>query len=195
MIKEHYKLIIPVKPDSINQVCTYGKKGGDILKLKHKWEKIAIGYIKRARVEMVLPEEFHGKIGVHFKLFFEQRRERDGDNYTLMCKGILDAFVKDGMIIDDNHKYVDDNGRRMKIDKDRPRVEVHITEKVDDNKFVSISDYASSKTQSHSKNKSEQCRADGNIRIQGSIGNLADQISEAVDAPKSLEATTTSNNG
>lgn len=136
MIKNYLKFVVPVRPDSINKVCQYGKKGGDVIQMKHKWEKIARIYIRRAIVDGELPEYFDGKIGVHFKLFFELERQRDGDNYTLMCKGILDAFVKEGMIEDDNYTHVDDNGRRFAIDKDQSRVEVHIVEKVEEDKSI-----------------------------------------------------------
>jgi len=153
MEKNFYKFVIPVKPDSINKVCQFGKTGGDIIKMKHKWEKIAMTYIARARDSGDLPESFFGKIGVHFKLFFEYERQRDGDNYALMCKGILDAFVKSQMIEDDNYTHVDDNGRRFEIDKDQSRVEVHITEKLHGNNIVQIN-YAPGKAQLNNKYRS-----------------------------------------
>jgi len=136
--KNYYKLIIPVNPDSINKVVKYGKKDGDVVVLKRKWEHLGISYIRRAIDDRTLPEKFNGRIGVHFKLIFETERERDGDNYTLMCKGILDAFVLEKMIKDDNYKFVDDNGRRFRVDKERPSVEVYITETITDRDVVSI---------------------------------------------------------
>jgi len=139
--KNYYKLIIPVKPDSINRVVKYGKKEGDIVHLKRKWEKITMRYIERFIVDNELPLKFKGIIGVHFKLFFETRRERDGDNYSLMCKGILDAFVALSLLPDDNYNYVEDNGRRLVVDPERPRVEIYITEKVPKDKIVSLKDY------------------------------------------------------
>lgn len=153
VIKNFYKLVIPKSPDSINKVVKYGKKEGDVVVLKHKWERFAQLYIRKARDEGILPDHFQGKIGVHFKLYFETQRERDGDNYNLMCKGILDAFVKENMIFDDNHIFVDDNGRRIKVDPDRPRAEVHIIEKVDPNRVVEIN-YGEQKSNTNS-NRSE----------------------------------------
>ena len=67
-----------------------------------------------------------------------KHKERDGDNYTLMCKGILDAFVQMGMIKDDNFNYVDDNGRRFDVDNERPRVEIYVTETILNSQIVSI---------------------------------------------------------
>jgi len=140
-LKNHYKITIPVRPDSINRVVKYGKKEGDIVHLKRKWEKITMRYIDEALLNQELPKKFKGIIGVHFKLYFETMRERDGDNYSLMCKGILDAFVALNLIRDDNFHYVEDNGRRLEIDAERPRVDVYITEKVPDDQIVSIKDY------------------------------------------------------
>jgi len=136
--KNHYKFVIPKNPDSINKVVKYGKKNGDVVGLKRKWEKLALIYLRKARDDGDLPEKFVGKIGVHFKLIFETERERDGDNYTLMCKGVLDAFVMERMIRDDNYKYVDDNGRRFQVEGDRGRVEMYITETITDRDVVSI---------------------------------------------------------
>lgn len=136
--KNYYKIIIPKNPDSINKVVKYGKRSGDVVVLKRKWEELAMIYIKKAQDEDELPEKFLGKIGIHFKLIFETQRERDGDNYTLMCKGILDAFVQMGMIKDDNFNYVDDNGRRFDVDNERPRVEIYITETILNSQIVSI---------------------------------------------------------
>lgn len=136
--KNNYKIVIPKNPDSINKVVKYGKKSGDVVVLKRKWEELAMIYIKKNQDEGELPEKFLGKIGIHFKLIFETQRERDGDNYTLMCKGILDAFVQMGMVRDDNHNFVDDNGRRFEVDNERPRVEIYITETILNSQIVSI---------------------------------------------------------
>jgi len=134
----HFKIVIPFSPDSINRVITYGKKEGDIVVLKHKWQKLAHLAIDTALEDGNLPPKFKGKIGVLFKCYFEYHRNRDGDNYTAMCKGIIDALVQKRMIKDDNSEYVDDNGRRLLVDDDRPRVEVFITERIPGNELVSL---------------------------------------------------------
>jgi Holliday junction resolvase RusA-like endonuclease len=139
----NYKLVIPYSPDSINKVVTYGKKEGDIVVLKHKWQKIAHTLIEQAISNEELPTRFKGRIAVKFKLYFTTHRGRDGDNYAAMCKGILDAFVQKNMIKDDNSKYVDDDGRRLRVDTDRPRAEVYIKEMIKDDSLISISPYAS----------------------------------------------------
>lgn len=131
MRKINYKITIPGQPDSINQVTSYGKNEGDLMHIKKKWEKIAFVQLQEELTEDRLPIKFRGVIGLHFKLYFELNRRRDDDNYTLMCKGILDAFVKMGMIEDDSNEFVQDNGRRLIIDPERPRVVVYITEKLE----------------------------------------------------------------
>jgi len=138
MEKNKYKIIIPVSPDSINKVATYGKKEGDVVVLKHKWQKLAYTILEEKINAGDLPNKFKGKIGVFFKLFFETSRQRDGDNYEAMCKGVIDALVYLKMIKDDNTEFVDDDGRRLRVEKDRPRVEVVITEKIKDEDLISI---------------------------------------------------------
>ena len=139
----NYKLVIPYSPDSINKVVTYGKKEGDIVVLKHKWQKLAHTLIEQAIARDELPSRFKGRIAVRFNLYFQTHRGRDGDNYAAMCKGILDAFVQKNMIKDDNSNYVDDDGRRLRVDTDRPRAEVFIKEKIKDDSLISIAPYAS----------------------------------------------------
>jgi len=194
MEKIFHKFLIPVKPDSINKVCSYGKKDGDVMNMKLKWEKIARNYLRRAIAANELPIKFEGKIGVHFKLFFELERERDGDNYTLMCKGILDAFVKEGMIPDDNYKYVDDNGRRINIDRDQSRVEVHIIEKIKGGNFININ-YGQQRTIQGGQLGTSiigQCEDRGSER---SAEGLADQTGQYSDASESAPAEQAHNDG
>ena len=136
-----YKLLIPVSPDSINKVMQFGRKESDITQLKKKWERIAITFIEEAQADGDLPARFNGRISVFFKLYFAMARNRDGDNYEAMCKGITDALVVKRLVLDDNSKVIDDDGRRLRIDPDRPRVEVLIKEKLPDGSLVEIDNY------------------------------------------------------
>lgn len=136
-----YKITVPYSPESINKVITYGKKEGDIVSLKHKWQKISHTIVEQAIIDGNLPARFKGKIGVFFKLYFATNRDRDGDNYEAMCKGITDAFVQKRLVPDDNSRYIDDDGRRLRVDAERPRVDVYITEKIKDNSLVNITPY------------------------------------------------------
>lgn len=135
---ESYKLLIPASPDSINKVITYGKREGDIVVLKHKWQKIAHAYIDEALNSGELPDKFKGRVSFFFKLYFETERARDSDNYEAMCKGIIDAFVQKRLIKDDNSYLVDDDGRRLRVDRERPRVEVYIKDKISGKSLVEI---------------------------------------------------------
>lgn len=150
----NYKLVIPYAPDSINQVVTYGKKEGDILSLKHKWQKVTHTIVDQALWDGGLPSKFKGRISVFFKLYFKTERQRDGDNYAAMCKGIIDAFVQKRLIVDDNSEYVDDDGRRLRIDPERPRVEVYIREKIPGNELIKIKPYE----QYHTENDNPEDR-------------------------------------
>lgn len=119
----------------------FGRKEADITQLKKKWERIAITFIEEAQINGELPDRFHGKISVFFKLYFSMVRNRDGDNYEAMCKGITDALVVKRLVLDDNSNIIDDDGRRLRIDPERPRVEVLIKEKLPDGSLVSIDNY------------------------------------------------------
>lgn len=149
----NYHLLIPVSPDSINTVIMFGKREGDIVILKHKWQKLACLYIEEAIVNGFLPSKFKGRIAVKFKLYFETIRARDGDNYEAMCKGIIDALVVKRLIKDDNASFVDDDGRRLRVDKERPRVELFIREMIKDNLLVTIKEYGNSKLGNNSGRK------------------------------------------
>jgi len=106
-----YKLIIPVSPDSINTIVSYGKTEMDIVNLKKKWERTATIFIRQMINEKEFPNKLIGKVAFFFKLYFSTKRTRDGDNYEAMCKGTIDAFVKLRIIPDDNSEIVDDDGR------------------------------------------------------------------------------------
>ena len=195
MKKNLYKFVIPVKPDSINKVCQYGKKDGDLVKMKHKWEDIARIYIRKAKDDQTLPEHFNGKIGIHFKLFFELERQRDGDNYTLMCKGILDAFVMEKMIEDDNYTHVVDIGRRFEIDRDRSRVEVHITEKVEGINSLNEIYGKPRKIQRDGDKHSALLGCHNYLRNEGNLDRLATKNGADSNASESAEASSHTNDG
>ena len=137
----NYKIVVPYAPESINKVIGYGKSEGDIVVLKHKWQRLASIILEQAIVESKLPSKFKGRIGVFFILYFKTDRGRDGDNYSAMCKGIIDAMVRKNMIPDDNYNYVDDDGRRLRIDPERPRAEVYIKEKIKGSDLITIKPY------------------------------------------------------
>jgi Holliday junction resolvase RusA-like endonuclease len=122
-------LVLSTRPDSINDVVQYGRKRADLVSLKKKWQQITEGQLLYDLATNNIPEHFDCKVGFFFKFYFELNRRRDADNYFLMCKGIIDAIVNTGIIDDDDYRYVDFDGIRIYTDRERPRLEVHITEK------------------------------------------------------------------
>lgn len=128
-----YDIVIPVPPNSINEIVSFGSQFSDIRSLKKKWEKIAMHYLQELIDTEYLPEYFTGIIGVRFFIYFEKYRKRDGDNYYLMCKGIIDSMVELGLVEDDNSEIVKFDGIRCYVDKERPRVVVKIIEYLNKN--------------------------------------------------------------
>ena len=61
-------------------------------------------------------------------IYFHSRRKRDMDNFFPIYKPILDGLKQAGVIEDDNSKAIDLQMPIFDYDKDKPRVEVEITE-------------------------------------------------------------------
>lgn len=128
METNEYNVIIPVSPNSINEIVSFGSQFSDIRSLKKKWEDLSAVYFQELIDEQRLPEYFTGVIGVRFFIYFEKHRRRDEDNYYLMCKGIIDCMVNLGLVEDDNSLIVKFDGIRCYVDRDRPRIVISIIE-------------------------------------------------------------------
>ncbi|AYD83953.1 RusA-like resolvase [Gordonia phage Getalong] len=55
-------------------------------------------------------------------------RRRDSDALGPMLKASLDALVKCGVLVDDDHRHVTSTSMAIALDRDRPRIELHIEE-------------------------------------------------------------------
>ena len=131
-----YTLIIPYGPDSLNQ--HYFGTRQEMMDLKLRWEQRTITVLEQATAERLIPYRFTGTAEFFFRLYFENPRNRDLDNYFLIVKGIMDAFVTTAIVKDDNYRYVLQNGMRIFLDPERPRIELDITHRYDDRDYVSI---------------------------------------------------------
>ena len=132
MHNNNYRIIIPIRPDSINEITQYGKTNADLVAFKKKWEKLSLPYLNQCIDTGELPERFKGKVYIRFHLYFTLNRRRDEDNYTLMTKGIIDALVYLRILKDDSTEYLGNDGTRIHTEPndDRPRVEMEITEEI-----------------------------------------------------------------
>lgn len=54
--------------------------------------------------------------------------KRDADGLGLFRKSVLDALVKRKVFPDDNVRHVIDGGNRIEVDRQKPRMEIRITE-------------------------------------------------------------------
>ena len=128
---ENYKLIIPTSPDSINKVITYGKKRRRHCCFKAQVAKDSSLFLLRKQYQKIFCQlNLKGALLSFLNYILKLERTRDSDNYEAMCKGIIDAFVQKRLVKDDSSKYVDDDGRRLRVDRDRPRVEIYIKDKL-----------------------------------------------------------------
>ncbi len=133
---KNYKIIIPYQPDSFNQV--YFGKNREVSDLKLRWEHRMTTVLENQVREHNLPYKIKGISEFFFKLYFETHRTRDADNYYLITKGIMDAFVTTNIIKDDSSKYALHNGMRVFIDPERPRIEVFIKNIYEEEQYISI---------------------------------------------------------
>lgn len=87
--------------------------------MKHRNEKIILEGIREAKLKAI--DKYPVKLNI---TWYEPNLRRDVDNITMAVKFILDALVKDGVLIDDSQKYVKEINHEVKVDKDFPRIEV-----------------------------------------------------------------------
>lgn len=135
---KYEKIILPYSPESINSVISYGVFGRGIVELKKRWQDIAKQYIADAVQEGILPERIRQMAIFRFKMYFEKRIKRDEDNYFVIAKAIIDEFVNQGIIEDDSSEYCHFAGSYLFCDKERPRVEIEVEERVDEDSLVQI---------------------------------------------------------
>ena len=133
--KKHF-FIIPYQPDSFNQV--YFGKRGEMTEMKLRWEERTATVLENEMLDKKLPRRMKGVAEFFFKLYFETQRNRDEDNYHLIIKGIMDAFVTVGILKDDSSKYALQNGARIYVDPERPRIEIFIVNRYEDHDYTSI---------------------------------------------------------
>lgn len=118
------KFVIDGKLDGLN---AYTKANRSNMyagaKMKKDNETVVAYYIRKHKVKKVVGYPISLKI-----TWVEPDRRRDLDNISFATKFILDALVKKGIIPNDNQKYVTAIEHHVKVDKERPRVEVTIIE-------------------------------------------------------------------
>ena len=90
---------------------------------KNETEK-AMWAIKAAHLK-----SFEKPVSVSIR-WVEKDRRRDPDNVTFAAKFIMDAIVGAGIIPDDSQKWVRSITNEIAVDKDNPRVEVHISDEL-----------------------------------------------------------------
>ena len=69
---------------------------------------------------------------IHYAFFVPDNRQRDEANLIQMCKPYVDGLCDAGLIVGDHWQVLSTGGVSVEIDRDRPRVELTITERDDD---------------------------------------------------------------
>lgn len=118
------EFIIYGRLDGLNEYTNANRSNrykGSQMKLKN--ESIVIEAIKRYQLQKI--KKYPIKLRI---TWYEKNKRRDVDNITFATKFIQDALVKQGIIIDDSQKYINQLRHDVKVDKEYPRIEVQLIE-------------------------------------------------------------------
>lgn len=120
----------------MDKFTIYGRLDGlNDYTLANRRNRYAGATMKRKNEELVqyaintqIPAaRYSGKVRLHFS-WYEPNKKRDKDNICFAKKFILDALVREGTISADNWSGIDGFTDDFYIDKEQPRIEVEITE-------------------------------------------------------------------
>ena len=118
------EFIIYGRLDGLNEYTSANRSNrykGSQMKLKN--ESIVIEAIKIYHLKKI--KKYNIKINIKC---YEKNKRRDVDNITFATTFIQDALVKQGIIIDDSQKYINQLRHDVKVDKEYPRIEVQLIE-------------------------------------------------------------------
>ena len=76
-------------------------------------------------MEQLKGVHFNGPVVLAFR-WYEPNKKRDLDNISMARKFVLDALVKNGVLVNDGWEWVRGFTDEFFIDKERPRIEVDI---------------------------------------------------------------------
>lgn len=90
-----------------------------------KMKEKADGFISACIQQQLAGVHFGEPVKLSFR-WYEPNRKRDLDNICFAKKFILDALVKNGILVDDGWRWVKGFTDEFFIDKENPRIEVDI---------------------------------------------------------------------
>lgn len=114
------KITINEIPPSNNKYLGKKDKQWEYQREKEKWHWLVKAAIKKR------PKQAYTKAVVRITYFFRDKRPRDPDNYS--GKFILDALVKERIIVDDNFDVIKLVLNKGGVDKTNPHTVVEIEE-------------------------------------------------------------------
>ena len=121
------KFVIKGRLPSLNEYikeCRGNKYSANLM--KKRVEKAIIFAIREANLQKVI-NNHPIRLSV---VWYEENRKRDIDNICFAVKFIQDALVSAGILENDNQKWIVGLSHEVFIDKDNPRIEVELIERV-----------------------------------------------------------------
>jgi len=83
--------------------------------------------VKWSAIQAKLPK-VEGRVNIHIT-WYEKSKQRDPDNIHAGTKFLLDGLVQAGVIKNDTQRYIGKiDHDEIRVDRNRPRVEIEITE-------------------------------------------------------------------
>ncbi len=124
-MNEELTIILPLPKKVLSPNSTVASMGGRFARASatKKYRRVAKEAIEAEQIETI-PWE---KVLITSTFFFAQNRTRDSRNALGSLKSAYDGIVDSGLIIDDDHKHVQEGPPEFEIDKESPRVELVIT--------------------------------------------------------------------
>lgn len=116
------KLVIPAIPPSNNKFLGNSHSYRPYLTAKEEWHWMIRAALLRSGRK---PQAPLSRVVVELCYFFPDSRRRDPDNYS--GKFILDALVREGVLVDDSFDCITLR-LTAKVDKEQPRTEIEIKE-------------------------------------------------------------------
>lgn len=116
------KLTIPALPPSNNEFLGNSHSFRPYLTAKNEWHLMIRAALSRSGQRPPVPLA-HGTVTLCY--YFADRRRRDPDNYS--GKFILDALVREGVLVDDSFNCVTLH-LEAAVDRENPRTEILIDE-------------------------------------------------------------------
>lgn len=124
MNAETATVILPLPPRVLSPNCPAGTSGGRFARASaaRKYKRIAFDAAERQNIWGTW-----ARATVLAKFYHKTERRRDDVNHLAMLKPAYDGLVEAGLLSDDDSKHLTTLPAEFYIDRENPRVELHLT--------------------------------------------------------------------